>query len=173
MRRLILFRHAKAERSHPGGGDHARVLDERGCEDAPRIGAYILSHRLIPDRVIVSTAARTRETWALAARTFPSAPPVDYDDRIYDATPQAILQVLRLASPDVATLLVVGHNPGLQELVSLLIATGDRAALEQFEDFPTAALAVIGFDAETWAGLSPHSGRLERFVTPKLIAATD
>ena len=67
MRRLLLLRHAKAERSQPGGRDHDRVLAERGRADAKKLGVYLARHAFVPDRAVVSTAARTRETWALLA----------------------------------------------------------------------------------------------------------
>ena len=67
MRRLLLLRHAKAERSQPGGRDHDRVLTQRGRADAKTLGAYLARHRLVPDRALVSTAARTRETWERVA----------------------------------------------------------------------------------------------------------
>lgn len=170
MRRLMLFRHAKAERSPPGGRDHTRVLDARGRADAVKLGAIMARHRLVPGRVIVSTAARTRETWALAAGVSASAPPVEYDEQLYDATPHTILQLVRATGPGVGTLLVVGHNPGLQELALMLVGVEER---EQVEDFPTAALAVIDFELDAWSGLTPETGRLARFVTPDTLAATD
>ena len=67
MRRLLLLRHAKAERSQPGGRDHDRILSKRGRNDAAAVGAYLVRHRLVPDRALVSTSARTRETWTLVA----------------------------------------------------------------------------------------------------------
>ena len=93
MRRLLLLRHAKAERLQPGGRDHDRVLAERGRADAHKLGVYLARHGFIPDRALVSTSARTRETWALLATSFGKAPPVSFEDRLYEATPQAILQV--------------------------------------------------------------------------------
>src|SRR5438552_1550600 len=99
MRRLMLFRHAKAERSLPGGRDHDRRLTARGRGDAPKLGAHMAAHGLRPDLVIVSTSARTRETWALAGRAFASPPAVTADERIYDAEPETILAVIRKTDP--------------------------------------------------------------------------
>lgn len=175
MRRLLLLRHAKAERSPPGGRDHDRVLDARGRGDAPRLGAYMASHGLLPDRAIVSTSARTRETWDLAAAQFKGRPPVLYEKRVYEAAARDILQVVKEAPPEAQTLLLVGHNPGMQELAALLITAGDLEARQRLnEAFPTAGLAVIDFALDAWSRLHPHSGRLERFVTARsLTAATD
>ena len=125
MLRLLLLRHAKAERGQSGGRDHERTLAPRGRDDAPRLGAYMARHRLIPDLALVSTATRTRETWALAAPAFAKPPPVEFEEQVYEATPQSILKVIGSVGPEVRTLLVVGHNPGLQELAAMLAATGD------------------------------------------------
>jgi phosphohistidine phosphatase len=172
MRRLLLLRHAKAERSRPGERDHERVLTPRGRGDAPKLGAYMVRHAFIPDLVVVSTAARTRQTWELAATAFENAPPVQYDGRLYEAAPQAILNVIRDTGPQVGTLLVVGHNPGLQELAAQLVAVGDSDACQRLkEEFPTCALAVINFMVEDWSRLHPHAGRLEHLVTPQSLAA--
>ena len=142
----------------------------------PRSSAlYLARHAFVPDRAVVSTAARTRETWALLATAFGKAPPVSFEDRIYEATPQAILQVIKDTGPKTGTLLVIGHNPSLQELAAMLIASGDIDARERLgEDFPTSALAAISFAAEDWSGVHPRGGRLEHFVTPDWLAtATD
>ncbi len=174
MRRLLLLRHAKAERSQPGGRDHDRVLASRGRADAKRLGAYLARHAFTPDRAVVSTSARTRETWELLATAFGTAPPVSFEDRIYDASPQTILQAIKETEPATGTLLVIGHNPGLQELANLLIASGDIDARERLgEEFPTSALAAIRFAAD-WRALHPQGGRLEHFITPDwLQTATD
>jgi phosphohistidine phosphatase len=174
MRRLLLLRHAKAERSvPPGKHDHDRVLAERGREQAPLMGAYMARHGLVPERAIVSNAARTRETWKLVAASFPKTPKVTFEERIYEATPQAILQAVKECGRDVHTLLVVGHNPGLQELAAMLIASGSVEARQRLnEKYPTAGLAVIDFALDDWAKLHPDAGRLDHFVSPRSLAAT-
>ncbi len=175
MRRLMLLRHAKAERSEPGGRDRDRALDKRGRADAPVIGAYMVRHALHPDLVIVSPATRARETWELAVPAFADVPPTVEEARLYEATPQNLLDVLKAISPQVGTLLLIGHNPGLHELAVLLIAAGDLEARQRLnEDFPTAGLAVVDFPFDAWSRLRPHAGRLERFIGPRsLAAATD
>lgn len=175
MRRLMLLRHSKAERAPPGGRDSVRVLDKRGVADAPVIGAYMVRHALRPDRVITSPATRTRETWALAAPAFADVPPTVEEARLYEPTPEGLLDVVKSVSPQVGTLLLVSHNPGLHELAVLLIAAGDLEARQRLnEEFPTTGLAVIDFPFEAWRRVHPHAGRLERFINPRsLAAATD
>jgi phosphohistidine phosphatase len=172
MHRLLLLRHAKAERSRPGERDRDRRLDDRGRDDAPRIGAYMAKHGLVPDRAVVSIAARTRETWEAVAASLAETPTADFDDRIYEASPAALLQVIKETSPETQTLLIVGHNPGLQELATLLIATGDVETRQRLkENFATSALAVIEFALDGWDKLHPQAGRLAHFIDPRAIAA--
>ena len=175
MRRLLLLRHAKAERLQSGGRDHDRILAKRGREDAAAIGAYLVRHKLIPDQALVSTSARTRETWGLVAKAFPKAPPAEFEDTIYEAAPEAILKAIRATEPKARTLLVVGHNPGMEQLAGILIATGDIEARQRLlEEFPTSAFAAISFAVDAWDGLHANGGRLEHFVTPQTLeAATD
>jgi len=172
MRRLLLFRHAQAERADPGVRDFERILTDLGRKDAGRIGAYMAGHSLIPDRVAVSPAARTRATWQFAAGAFRPQPAATPADALYDATPDAILAVIK-ATPDIAhTLLVIGHNPGLHEVALTLIASGDVEMRERLrEDLPTSGLVVVHFPIDDWSKLHPRSGRLERFVTPKTLQA--
>jgi phosphohistidine phosphatase len=175
MRRILLLRHAKSSWAEPGASDHERPLNRRGQEAARRIGAYLGRHQLAPECVLCSTAARARETWLLAAPEIPAPPPPAFEDRLYNAASDTILQVLRQASSGTKSLLVVGHNPGLHELCTLLIASGDLDDRERLrEKLPTGGLVVIDFPIEDWSKLHAHSGRLERFVVPRtLAAATD
>ena len=175
MRRLLLLRHAKSSWSEPGASDHERPLNRRGQEAAPRIGAYLARHTLMPDRVLCSTARRARETWELVAAEAPGAPPATFTDRLYDASPRALVDVFRHAEPDAKSLLVVGHNPGLQEVATQLIASGDLEDRERLrEKLPTGGLVVIDFAIADWSKLHPHAGRLERFVVPRMLeTATD
>lgn len=170
MRRLLLLRHAKAERSR--SGDRERGLTDRGRTDALTIGAYLARHRFRPDLVVVSPARRTRETWRRIAAAFDARLPIKYDERLYDAESDTILDVLKETPPRVGTLLVIGHNPGMQELAMLLITSGDVDARKRLkEKFPTAALAVVDFADKNWSRLRPHGGRLERFVTRRLLTS--
>jgi phosphohistidine phosphatase len=170
--RLMLLRHAKAEKGSPGMGDRERPLNPRGHKDASNIGAYLARHALAPERVIVSSAQRTRETWERLAKALSAPPPAAFDDRLYNAGPELILDVIRETVRATRTLLVIGHNPGLHETARLLIATGDVAARERLsEGLPTSGLAVIEFVGDDWRKLHPHGGRLERFVSPRSIAA--
>jgi phosphohistidine phosphatase len=171
MRRLMLLRHAKSEWSQPGKRDHERELAPRGRKVAPRIGKFMLRQGLLPNCALVSTAQRTRETWALVRNALDNDPFTYFDERIYEASPGDILIAIRETPPAAEKLLVVGHNPGLQALAMALIGSGDvesRARLA--EKFPTAGLAVIDFPIDDWSELTLGTGRLALFVSPRMLA---
>jgi phosphohistidine phosphatase len=132
-------------------------------------------HALTPELVIASGAARAQETWAGVHAALKPAPATRTDDRLYDADAGRILKVVQEAEPAARTLLVVGHNPGLHDLGRLLIASGDVEARERFnENLPTAGLLVIDIALEDWSRLHAHCGRLDRFISPRLLdLATD
>jgi phosphohistidine phosphatase len=170
VRRLLLFRHAKAQRPEPGMEDHARVLIERGRKDSARIGAYMATNGLVPDRVLISPSARTQETWKFTATAFSSTPTAVTAEQLYEATPRAIIALVKEAATEVHTLLVIGHNPGLHELALKLVASGNADARERLQEkLPTAGLVIMDFAFDDWRKLHRQSGRLERFVTPKLL----
>ena len=172
MRRLMLLRHAKTEPIEPGQRDRDRKLTKRGRADAPVIGAYMLRHGLLPDLVLASPVIRSEETWTLVAGALGKEPRVVRDERIYDASPERLIGVIR-ETREAHALLLVGHNPGFQELAVRLIASGDVEARERLaEKLPTCGLVVIDLPFDDWSRLSAKAGRLERFVSPRLIATT-
>lgn len=171
-RRLLLFRHGKAQRGEAGERDFDRPLEPRGCRDAEKIGAFLARHGLVPDRVLVSPAPRAKDSWAHAALACPQAPAPIHDPRLYDGRAETILEVIRTLGGEARQLLVVGHNPGLHDLARMLVATGDVETRERLnENFPTAGLVAIGFAVDDWSKLHPQSGRLELFVEPRQLDA--
>jgi phosphohistidine phosphatase len=165
--RLILLRHAKS--AWPDGvADRERPLAERGRKAAHVVGAYMAREKLIPDLALVSPARRAQETWKLVRKTLSEK--IDERDApdIYEVSAERIVDVILAVGPDIRTLLIVGHNPGMENAASLLVADGDADAVDRMEDkFPTAGLAVIDFDVDGWDEIAAGSGYLERFVTPK------
>lgn len=136
------------------------------------IGSYLANHSFRPDRVLVSPAARTRETWRQIAAALRVAPDAVFDERIYNAAPQALLNVIAETPDEARGVLMLGHNPGLHELAMLLVATGDIDTRERLrENFPTSGMAIVDFALDNWSKLHARCGRLERFVSPKLIAS--
>ena len=173
MLRLMLLRHAKTERLKNGQHDRERRLTKRGRADATNVARYMISYCLVPGQVIVSPARRTQETWALLAKTFSGGPNVVTDERVYEASADVLFDVIAKAQ-EAPSLLIVGHNPSLHDLAVQLIRSGNAAAREQLsENLPTSGLVVIDLQLERWSQLQPHpqAGPLERFVTPRFIAA--
>ena len=175
-RALVLFRHAKS--AWPEVPDHDRPLARRGIRAAPVMGRWLREAGILPGQVLCSTARRARETWQFAQTGLAATPPVTFDVRIYEAAAMGLLTVIREVPPAIATLLLIGHNPAMEDL-ALLLATAPGAAagpgpagaapgdLERMRSkFPTAAIAVLQFPG-TWPGLAPGAARLTAFVTPR------
>lgn len=163
MRTLILFRHAKAAAAEPGQGDEARALTGRGRRQAGEAGAALAAEGYKPDLVLVSAATRTRET---AAHAFPlNEAPLRFEAGLYLAPPQVLWRAFQAS--DAALTVVVAHNPGLAELVSLLVRDArDQSAPARAarEDFPTSAWAAFEIRGET---LEAPGARFLSYWRPK------
>lgn len=153
MRRVILFRHAKTEAQALGGRDINRALTERGRIDAALVAKRLVEVGLLPDKVLVSPAVRARQSWTCMADAFPGAQ-MDICNDLYNAAPE---DVAGLISKTTATaLMVIGHNPSLQELAVEMLAEGlgTPGEIEQLSArFPPATAAVLVLDAEGRAAL--------------------
>jgi phosphohistidine phosphatase len=177
MRRLMLLRHAKTEADAPSGRDEDRRLDHRGHHDAAEIGAWIGRHPPFPSHVLVSHAMRAHQTWEIAWEAMKEsapAPQVELTPELYGADVSQLLETIRHASlSDPKRLMLVGHNPGMHELAIVLTGSGDpagRGALA--ENLPTSGLVILDFDIDDWTDIALQRGRLELFVSPKLIKQT-
>jgi phosphohistidine phosphatase len=148
MDRLILFRHGKAEPESASGEDFDRGLALRGVRESAQTGARLADLGFLPDVVLVSTALRTRESWAAAEPFFPNAE-ARFDAELYLADSGSVRREAERAGADASVVMVVGHNPGLQELaVQLLTEGGAPPSLiaRATRQFPTAAAAVFLVD---------------------------
>jgi phosphohistidine phosphatase len=164
-RRLIVLRHAKS--AWPDVSDFERPLAPRGRRDGPAAGHWLRDSAYPLDHVICSPARRTRETWDLVVQELDATPPVSYDERVYGAGVNTLLDVVCEAPAEVETLLLVGHNPGLQELTLALAGEASGDALERaMEKFPTSAIAVLTFEG-SWPELTPGSALLADFAIPR------
>ena len=149
MKTLLILRHAKSSWKHPETTDHDRSLNKRGKRDAPRMGRVIAEQDLCPDLILSSTARRARLTAEAVAAQAGYRGAVRLERRLYLANPAEIIDVIRESAADAARVMVVGHNPGLEELVTRLGGSG--------EAIPTAALAQIQLDIAAWTDLSVRS----------------
>jgi phosphohistidine phosphatase len=139
MRRLILFRHAKAEASSRTGEDIDRPLTEGGVADARRVGQALADAGFAPDTARVSDARRTVQTWQAASQAFPGAC-VEFERGLYNADSRTLLQAAQEAGGD--TVMVIAHNPGMHQLVMKLAESSDGFA-RAARGFPTAAAAAF------------------------------
>ena len=160
MKTLLVLRHAKSSWKQPELSDHDRPLNKRGQRDAPRVGQFLQSNRLVPDLILSSTAVRARSTADEVADGCGEAPSVTLEPRLYLADPDAIIDVVQSHGGDAQRVLVVAHNPGCAELVMKL--TG------RSEEFPTAALAHIDLPIAAWSDLGGSTqGKLSAIWRPK------
>ncbi|GGY47733.1 SixA phosphatase family protein [Parvularcula lutaonensis] len=165
MRRLILMRHAKSSWDHPELSDHDRPLNGRGRRSAELMGAWLDENGYRPDAAFVSTAERTRETWARLAPVHEGCE-ATASSTLYLATSETILRALHDA-PEVPCLLILGHQPGIGVFAERALAAPPRDPA--FEKFPTAAVAVIDFPVARWKDVQLGTGRLVDFATPKAL----
>ncbi len=154
-----MLRHAKSSWKDTGLPDHDRPLKRRGKSDIPRLARHLRESGQVPDLILSSTARRARETGKRLVKAGDFDCPVELVEEIYLAEPSALLKVLHDAPDRPKRLMLVGHNPGLEDLVAAL--TGVEVAL------PTAAVASINLDIECWRQIEPGSGRLAGVWQPR------
>jgi phosphohistidine phosphatase len=164
-RTLVLLRHAKAD--WPEVPDHERPLADRGRLDSPAVGRRFLDDGVSPELALCSTAARTRETWKLAAHELPHRPRTVYEERLYDASLGELLALLNETPDEIRSLLLVGHNPGMHALAEALAGTAEGDTGDRMEriGFPTAAFVVLTFNG-SWKTLEQGAGRMTSFWAP-------
>ena len=166
MKRLYLLRHAKSSWDDASLPDHERPLAPRGKKAAKAMAGHLRKEGVRPALVLCSSSVRTRETLALIAKVLGEEVPVEVEEGLYGAGAEELLERLRAVPAGVASVLLIGHNPAVQELALDLAGGGaERARLE--EKFPTGALATLEFDVETWTELEPGRGELVAFVVPR------
>jgi len=166
MHTLYLLRHAKSSWADPALPDHERPLASRGRRDAKRIGEHLVRLGIEPELVLCSPARRTRETLELLRPALGATPTIRLEEELYGASSDRLLERIRALPEAVASVLLIGHNPGLQQLAVVLASTG--AELERLEaKFPTAALATLTSANTSWSRLSQSDAVLAAFVVPK------
>jgi len=158
MKTLLLLRHAKSQNLTPGSTDLERPLKESGMKQAQAVGLWLKEQGLMPDLVLCSTATRARATTEIVLRAAELSAVVHYEQAIYEGGPGEILQLIANIANNGNTVLLVGHNPGMEELVRLLT---DRS-----ETISTCTLAKITFATGELTQLAPGTGVLEQLVRP-------
>jgi phosphohistidine phosphatase len=160
MKILLLLRHAKSSWQDESLSDFDRPLNERGKKAAQAIGRYIRKQKIMPDLVLSSPAVRARETTGIITTTAKLTAEIRYDQRIYEADPPRLVQVLSQLEDTFSSVLLVGHNPGIEDLLSLLTGSSQH--------MPTAALAKIRLEGVgDWSEISQAKAMLELMIKPR------
>ncbi len=165
LKKLMLLRHAKAE-FREGVPDHERSLSSRGHADAPLIGRWMNEHNAVPDFILVSTALRTRQTCTWVCKELgDKAPTPKLEDDLYAARPTEMLALINRVPPTVNSLLVIAHNPGIQELAMRLasVRSSERAVMGLATRYPSAGLTVMTYDG-AWDQLDGRDAEVTDFV---------
>jgi phosphohistidine phosphatase len=168
MKILTLLRHAKSTWDDPVARDFDRPLNTRGRKAARTVGREMRAQGLEFDAVIASPAVRVVETLRDVGDGYGRALEPHHDQDLYLAAPSTLLEQVRGTDDKVERLLVVGHNPGLEQLALLLSGTDETGLMGELRlKYPTATVAEIRFDAEHWADIAPGAGTLARFIRPR------
>jgi phosphohistidine phosphatase len=170
MKTVTLFRHAKSgEKGNPRIRDFDRPLSNRGLKAAPKMGAAMRERHLRPTLILCSPSVRTRQTLTLAStEAWDNPPKVRFDKRLYEASAQTILDVLKEVPEDADHVMIVGHNPGMQDFaVMLSVSSKERQRLK--DKLPTASVVTLEFDEELWKDLQPATGHVVLYMSPKTL----
>ena len=169
MKTLILLRHAKSGWDDKIARDFDRPLNSKGERAARTVGRRLHDDGVRFDHIIASPAVRVRETLAQLWEGYGSSPDVAFDTALYLAPADSLLDHVQRTDDRIDRLLLVGHNPGLEDLVLTLIPDDpdDRLRDDVEEKFPTASLAVITLPVDSWGEVRAGSGQLERFIRPR------
>lgn len=167
-RTVTLLRHAKSSWGDASLADFDRPLAERGLRDAPRMAAWLAEQRIAPDLVLCSTAKRTQETLALVRSALPKDCKVESSKAFYMANAGSLLSAIRAVPNTVRHVLMIGHNPGLEDTARRLVVAGDKIMRTAMAaKFPSAGCAVIKCDVSEWADIADGAGTLVHWMTPR------
>jgi phosphohistidine phosphatase len=171
MKRLITFRHAKSGWDQPATRDFDRALNDKGKRAAAAMGRYMKGEGLTFDQITASPAVRVTETLDAMFDGYGKRLSPVWDRRVYLASDTTLLEVVQETADTVGTLMLAGHNPGIEELVLMLsTAQGEEeiAARDSVEEkYPTASVAELSFEVESWADVAEGGGHLVRFMRPR------
>ncbi len=165
MKTLLLMRHAKSSWGNPAWRDFDRPLNGRGLKAAPLMGRYLHAQGLGPDLIVSSPAQRAQQTAQLVKEAAPFAAPIHYEAGIYEASVKDLLNILFALEETAATVLLIGHNPGFAGLLAHLSGV--------HEHLPTASIANLTLNADTWPAVRGGCGQLAWLVRPRQLTADE
>lgn len=159
MKTLYILRHAKSSWTYANLSDFERPLKERGIKTAPFMGELMAKKNFQPELILSSPAQRAKQTALLVKKAGRFQAEIRYDERIYEASPLRLIEIVSEIENKIESVLLIGHNPGLEGLVKFL--TGE------FQPMPTAALAVVDLKTEDWTAVHPDCCALRALIRPK------
>jgi phosphohistidine phosphatase len=172
MKSILILRHAKSDWNNPSLSDFNRPLNKRGLKDAPRMGQVLKTTSIMPDLIVSSPSMRTKATVELAMPESIYTGDILWIDSLYGGGFYDILNALHSVPDTLSRPMIVGHNPGVEETVSLLLSPqGQSPTTHAHIRIPTAGLAYLDAHVETWRDLKPGSCVLRWFLIPKLVKA--
>jgi phosphohistidine phosphatase len=171
---MLVLRHGKSDWGDPDKADFDRPLAPRGLKDAPRMGDVLALFQCVPDRILSSPALRARQTAELVAEACGYRRSIDWQDSFYPGSSQALLEALQNLPDSIECPMLIGHNPTLEETVTLLLGCGGEGWSGDFTvRIPTAGLVCLEVDILNWADLEPGDAVLRWFLIPKLFKAIE
>lgn len=167
MKTIYLLRHAKSSWKDATLDDFDRPLNKRGRRAAKLMGRYLFASGIEPAQILCSSSQRTRETLKALQEAIGASIPIRFEKGIYLAEASELFARLRALGDSLPSVMVIGHNPGMERLALMLAVPGGAEETRLADKFPTGALAVLTADIDTWERLAPGTARLETFVRPR------
>ncbi len=176
MKTVLILRHAKSDWGNPDLADIDRPLAKRGLEEAPRMGEVLALFKSAPDKILSSPAKRAKQTAEIVAKACNYRQAIQWEESFYGGSSLDLLKALQNLSATVERVLLVGHNPVLEETVATLSGPAFSRGTDEENDgwaikLPTAGLVCLSFDIDSWDDLKPGQGVLQWFIIPKLVKA--
>lgn len=169
MLRLYIMRHAKSSWAIPGARDFDRELNDRGLQDLAKLSKLIKREKYFPEKILCSSATRTRQTLDAVIDAFESKPEVEYTERLYSSGLDEYIEIIN-ANKDVKSIMLIGHNPMCGSLATSMPGFGEADEFEKIAyKYPTAALSIIDFEVQDWSEIKKGTGILQKSIFPSEI----
>ncbi len=175
MKRIIFLRHAKAEIQHWGQPDFDRCLEARGIQDSLKLCTYLKTHPINPDIILCSPSKRTTQTLQILQEHLPTLPTSSLRQDLYLASAGDILELINQQNETTSTLMIIGHNPGLADIILQLIHNGNTHEMSMLtHKFTTCGMVILALhDSKTWRDIVPDCATLERYIYPKMLGVSE
>jgi len=165
MKQLLLLRHTKSSWENSTLADKERPLNKRGTRDAARIGRYLRQVSYLPGMIYCSTAKRTRQTLSVLSSDWQYEPQISFEDSLYSESAINYLDVIEQASSSQERVMIIGHNPNMEQLACMLLSRDDQG----FIRFPTGGLMCVEFAPNGWQSIRQYRGQLKWMIIPKVL----